>query len=198
MLSARFCTKYFAYFILQLKYCSLSLLTEKGAEKQGIEVICPSHRLVSGESFLATALSPCVTVPPAGWLRKSKTTNGGCYPESRKGKFPCGVSMCMWVWSLALLSGSGIWCCQKLWCRSNIQQLQLWFNPPAWELPYAVGVALKKKAEGNQYLSSAANVLTTLTLNSHNSRVGGRKGIILFTVQMRKLSLREFNGLATK
>ena len=29
------------------------------------------------------------------------------------------VSMRIWVWSLALLSGSGIRCCHELWCRSQ-------------------------------------------------------------------------------
>ena len=33
------------------------------------------------------------------------------------------VSMRMWVWSLALLSGSGIWCYRELWCMS---QMLLW------------------------------------------------------------------------
>ena len=53
---------------LIFKHWYFPLLTEKGAEKQGIEVICSSHRLVSGDTFLTMALSPCVTLSPAGWL----------------------------------------------------------------------------------------------------------------------------------
>ena len=30
------------------------------------------------------------------------------------------VSMRMWVGSLALLRGSGLWCCHELWCRSQM------------------------------------------------------------------------------
>ena len=67
------------------------------------------------------------------------------------------VSMMMQVPSLASFSGSGIWHCCELWHR-----LQLWVeccaavavavasscssdSTPAWELPYAVGMALKSK-----------------------------------------------------
>ena len=58
---------------------------------------------------------------------------------------------------LASLSGLRIWCCHELWCRS---QTPLGFYDavavavagtcnsdltPAWELPYATGLALKSK-----------------------------------------------------
>ena len=63
------------------------------------------------------------------------------------------VSMRMWVRSLASLGGLRIWCCQDLWCRS---QMWLGFHiavtvvlagscTSAWERPYATGVALKSK-----------------------------------------------------
>ena len=58
------------------------------------------------------------------------------------------VSMRIWVWSLALLSGSGIRCCHKLWCRlqTSSDPVWLWHSPAAvaliqplaWELPYAI------------------------------------------------------------
>ena len=62
------------------------------------------------------------------------------------------VSMRMRVRFLALLSGPGIWLCHELWCRLLVW---LWcrlaavpsIRPLAWELPYAVGVALKKERE---------------------------------------------------
>ena len=78
--------------------------------------------------------------------------------------------MRMQVPSLALHSGLGIWPCHELWCR-----LQTWLGSPVavavvyrlaavapiqpltWELPYAVGVALKEKKKriyiGMAYLS---------------------------------------------
>ena len=50
----------------------------------------------------------------------------------------------MWVLSLTSLSGLSIQCC----CGCGIgQQLQLLFNPLAWELPQAVGAALKSKKQ---------------------------------------------------
>ena len=61
------------------------------------------------------------------------------------------------VQSQALLSGLRIWCCRELWYRSQTRLgfglLWLWHRPAAtapirplaWELLYAVGVALKKK-----------------------------------------------------
>ena len=65
------------------------------------------------------------------------------------------VSMRMWVCSLALLSGSRIHitlsCC--VGCRHSSDLAWLWhrltavasIHPLAWELPYALGVALKSK-----------------------------------------------------
>ena len=59
------------------------------------------------------------------------------------------VSMKMHVWSLASLSGSGIWHYPELWCslqtwlrfRVAVAMAPIW--PLAWELPYATGAALK-------------------------------------------------------
>ena len=45
------------------------------------------------------------------------------------------------VRSLASLSGLRIWRCRELWCRPAATAL---IRPLAWELPYAVGAALKK------------------------------------------------------
>ena len=65
--------------------------------------------------------------------------------------------MGMWDHSLASISGSGIWHCHELWCRSKTwlgslpccgcgrpaAAALIW--PPAWELPNAAGAALKRK-----------------------------------------------------
>ena len=65
--------------------------------------------------------------------------------------------MRIWVWSLASLRGLKIRHCHELWCRLqmwlhfNPVLLWLWCRPAAaapiwslaWELPYAVGTALK-------------------------------------------------------
>ena len=53
-----------------------------------------------------------------------------------------------------------IQCCYELWCRSQtwigsgivaiavaLAAAAAWIQPLAWELPYAMGVALKKKKE---------------------------------------------------
>ena len=48
----------------------------------------------------------------------------------------------MWVPSLASLNGLRIWCWCELWCRPAAAAP---IQPLAWELPYAVGVALKSK-----------------------------------------------------
>ena len=65
--------------------------------------------------------------------------------------------MRMWVRYLASLSGLRIWHCPKLWCRLRMQLstalLWLWYRPAfavpiqllAWELPYAIGIAIKRK-----------------------------------------------------
>ena len=60
--------------------------------------------------------------------------------------------MMMQVRSLASPSGLRIQRCRELWYRSQMccygcgvgWQLQLQFKPLAWELPHAVGTALKK------------------------------------------------------
>ena len=42
--------------------------------------------------------------------------------DIKVGSSQCGlVSMGMWVWSLALLSGLRIWCCRDLWCRLQVR-----------------------------------------------------------------------------
>ena len=63
------------------------------------------------------------------------------------------------VESLASLDGLRIWCCHELWYShrhgSDPALLCLWCRPAAvaligplaWESPYAVGAALKKKEE---------------------------------------------------
>ena len=65
------------------------------------------------------------------------------------------VSMRMQVRSLVLLNGLRIWHNRELWCRSHtgsdLMLLWLWcmlavaalIQPLAWELPYAMGAALK-------------------------------------------------------
>ena len=67
------------------------------------------------------------------------------------------VSMRMWVQSLALLSGSGIWHHHELWCRLQMRLgshiAGLWHKPAAgalipplaWELLYTASVALKRR-----------------------------------------------------
>ena len=70
--------------------------------------------------------------------------------------------MRMRVRSLASLSGLRIWRCPELWCRSQMKLrsplLWMWcrltaaalIQPLAWELPYALGVALKGKKTKNK------------------------------------------------
>ena len=50
--------------------------------------------------------------------------------------------MGMQVQVLALPSGLRIQCCHELWCRPTAVAP---IRPLAWELPYAVGAALKRK-----------------------------------------------------
>jgi len=52
------------------------------------------------------------------------------------------------VRSLALLSGLGIWCYCELWCRL-VALTEI--CPLAWESPYAVGTALKRKKEKEEH-----------------------------------------------
>ena len=70
----------------------------------------------------------------------ARSTKGG--PAVAQQKPIQLVSTKAQVCSLASRSGAGIWRC---WGCGLGRQLQLWFDPQAWELPYAVGVALKKK-----------------------------------------------------
>ena len=56
----------------------------------------------------------------------------------------------MWVQSLAMLSELRIRCCHELWCRSKrwlyfIAAAAVSIPSLAWELPYALGVALKSQ-----------------------------------------------------
>ena len=80
--------------------------------------------------------------------------------------------MRLWVQSLALLRGLGIWHRHELWCRSK---LWLWHRPAAiapiqplaWEPPYAMDVALKsqkKKKKKKKSKSSAAHRATAFYL----------------------------------
>ena len=60
----------------------------------------------------------------------------------------------MQVRSLASVSELRIWHCCELWCNSQTQLgscvAVAWIGPLAWELAYAMGVALKrKKKKGN-------------------------------------------------
>ena len=67
------------------------------------------------------------------------------------------ASMRMQVRTLALLSGLRTWHCRELWCRWQTWlgsgMVWLWhglaaaalIGPLAWELPYAVGTALKRQ-----------------------------------------------------
>ena len=63
----------------------------------------------------------------------------------------------LWVRSLVLFSELSIRRCCELWRRSDLALLWLWcrqaavalIRPLAWELPYAVGAALKSKKKKN-------------------------------------------------
>ena len=56
-------------------------------------------------------------------------------------------TMRLWIWSLASLSGLGIRHCCELWCRPAVTAP---IRPLAWEPPYIVNVALKKKTTKKQ------------------------------------------------
>ena len=83
----------------------------------------------------------------------------------------------MQVLSLALFNGSRIQCCHELWCRSqtglDLVLLWLWYRPAArapirplaWELPYAVGVVLKRPKK-KKFL---AGYIMMLSIYSHVS-----------------------------
>ena len=78
------------------------------------------------------------------------------------------VSMRMWVQALTSLSELEVQHCHELWCRLQTQHgspvavAGLWCRlatvaqivPQAWELPYAVGVALKRKKKSCGILKS--------------------------------------------
>ena len=62
------------------------------------------------------------------WLA-SMRTQVGCSQKAQAGvpivaqwKWICLASMRMQLRSLAFLSGSGIWCCHELWCRSQMRR----------------------------------------------------------------------------
>ena len=67
------------------------------------------------------------------------------------------ITIRMWVPSLALLSGSGIWCCRELRCRLqtpfrfqgavSVQMIEAvaTIQPLVWEPPYATSAAQKSK-----------------------------------------------------
>ena len=61
----------------------------------------------------------------------------------------------MWVRSLASLSGLRIWHCHELWCRLAAAAL---IQHLAWELPYAVGAVLKKKAQAGWQVSPSRSL----------------------------------------
>ena len=79
-----------------------------------------------------------------------------------------------WVRSLALLSGLRIQRCRELWCKcrhsSDLVLLWLWrrlaavalIQPPTWELPYVVGVALKRQKKKKIIWENAYEVLSTV------------------------------------
>ena len=81
------------------------------------------------------------------------------------------ISMRMCVWSLALLSGLGIWCFHELGaghkCGWDLVLLWLWcrlaavapIRPLAWELPYTAGMALKSEKRKEKRWKPPANQL---------------------------------------
>jgi len=65
--------------------------------------------------------------------------------------------MRIWVQSLALISGLRIQHFHELWCRLAAIAL---IQPLAWELPYAMGAALKKrpkKKKKKEYIGCLKN-----------------------------------------
>ena len=84
------------------------------------------------------------------------------------------VSPRIWVRSQALLSGLRIWRFRELWCRSQTRlgrhycgcgvHRRLQLQPLAWELLYALGVALKsKKIKSDKFFFS--QVLQTFVMH---------------------------------
>ena len=75
--------------------------------------------------------------------------------------------MRIWVWYLALLSGLRIQCCYELWGRPAAAAP---IQPLACELPYAAGVALKKKKKNkNLDLTQKRKYMTTLKRKKRSS-----------------------------
>ena len=64
------------------------------------------------------------------------------------------VSMGTWVPSLASISGLRIWCCRELQCRLQTRfrssDATTLTQPLAWEPPYVMGVAIKRKTKQNK------------------------------------------------
>ena len=87
------------------------------------------------------------------------------------------LSMRRWVRSLASLSGLTVWHCCELWCRcgSDLALLWLWHRPAAttpirplaWELPYAVGVALKKTREKEKVIKVMQDIKIESAIETH-------------------------------
>ena len=65
----------------------------------------------------------------------------------------------MQVQSLASPSGLRIWHCCELWCRLAAAAL-IW--PLAWELPYATGVALKRKKKSKSKKKKKSQIARSL------------------------------------
>ena len=102
------------------------------------------------------------------------------------------VSMRMQVQSLDSLSGSGIWCCYELWCRSQMRLDPMWLwlwcrlaatalvPPLAWELPCTIGAALKspppKKNPSNPI--QCGLVIVTVVIRSECTGREWKKGAL--------------------
>ena len=108
-------------------------------------------------------------IPQDKWQCKHKHSG---VPIKVQQKWIWIVSMRMHGWSLASLSGLGIQHCHELWCRSQTQLrswlLWLWHRlaavapiwPLAWELPNAMGMAVKsKKSKKTKKQKTTTNTL---------------------------------------
>ena len=106
------------------------------------------------------------------------------------------VSMRMQVQSLASLSRLRIQLCCELWCRSQTrlgvgqQLVALILRPLAWELPYAMDVALtsKKRHENKTSQTIIALLTSSTTCTCTNipqlmTRCLGESGLRVFTNQ---------------
>lgn len=93
MLCARLCAKCFKCHVHRIhKIILVPLFAEKGAEKQGSEVICSSHMLIRDDTSLARTLSSCVIVPPSVWLGMSKPQIEGVIKETEKYQYLSSAS----------------------------------------------------------------------------------------------------------